>query len=64
MMYSLDVPLSRTYCIKYFNVVLERMRRIFKLHSEFEELPFDVQEDILKKRGYGSQKLDHAPTYM
>lgn len=51
MMYSLDVPLSKRYIVKYFSVVVERMRRILKILPDFEELSSDVKEEIVKRQG-------------
>ena len=51
MMYSLDVPLSKRYMIKYFSVVMERMIRILKILPDFEELPAEAKEDIVKRQG-------------
>lgn len=51
MMYSLDVPLSKSYIIKYFSVVQERVRRLFKIQPEFLELASDAQEDLIRRKG-------------
>ena len=52
IMYSFDVPLSRKYFVNYFSVVNERMRRILKIHPQFEALPMETQQALIKSQWY------------
>jgi hypothetical protein len=46
-MYSLGVPLSKRYLSRVFAVYHERIWRIFQTHSEFLDLPFQLQMQLV-----------------
>jgi hypothetical protein len=50
-MYSLGVPLSKSYMKTALSFGMERVWRMFKTHSEFTSLPTVYQGDILAQRG-------------
>jgi hypothetical protein len=50
-MYSLGVPLSKRYMKGVITITLERMWRIFNVHSEFKELPSQTQLDMMSTNG-------------
>jgi hypothetical protein len=56
MMNSLGVPLSKNYMPRVFRMMMERVRKIWYIHPEFEELPVTVQRDLLKSHNL----LPHA----
>ena len=43
MMFSLGVPLSKSYMVNFFSIIRERIWRIFKVHPDFEDLPLETQ---------------------
>ena len=47
LMYSLGVPLSRNHMPNVFKMLIERVRRVFSIHPEFEELPVEVQRNLM-----------------
>ena len=50
LMYSLGVPLSRNHMPNVFKMLLERVRRVFGIHPEFEGLSVAVQRNLLMTR--------------
>lgn len=48
MMHSLGVPLPGDHMPNCFKMLLERVRKLFFIHPEFEELPVSVQRGLLK----------------
>jgi len=48
LMYSLGVPLSRNYMPSVFRMMMERVRKVWYIHPEFEELPVAVQRSLLR----------------
>ena len=48
MMHSLGVPLSRNYMANVFSVMLERVRRVFCSHPDFEEFSVSTQRNLLR----------------
>ena len=45
---SLGVPVSKSYMSSVFNMMMERIRKIWYIHPEFEELPVTVQRSLLR----------------
>ena len=52
MMYSLGVPLSRSYMATFFSILRERIWRIFKVHPEFDVLLGESQLKALTENGF------------
>jgi hypothetical protein len=48
MMYSLGVPLSKSYMPSVFSIGRERFLRVLKVHPEFEELPVESQLKVTR----------------
>ena len=48
MMHSLGVPLSRNYMPNVFSMMLERVRRVFRIHPDFEDLSVATQRNLLR----------------
>lgn len=49
MMHMLGVPLSRAYFPSVLAVMLERIRKVLNVHSDFEEMPVAAQRNHLRK---------------
>ncbi len=68
-MFSLDVPLSKKFISNATKVFLERVWRLFKLHSDFEELPISSRQALVKRNGPAvfallMAKLENCPNGM
>ncbi len=50
LMNSLGVPLSRNYMVNVFRMMMERVRKVWCIHPEFEELPVTFQRSLLKSQ--------------
>jgi hypothetical protein len=48
MMHSLGVPLSKTYMPSVMGMMMERIRKVFSSHPDFEEMPVAAQRNILR----------------
>jgi hypothetical protein len=48
LMNSLGVPLSRNYMANVFRMMMERVRKVWCIHPEFEDLPVTVQRSLLR----------------
>ena len=48
LMNSLGVPLSRNYMANVFRMMMERVRKVWCIHPEFEELPVTLQRSLLR----------------
>jgi hypothetical protein len=56
-MYSLGVPLSKSYMSNFFATIQEKIWRMYKTHLDFEELPIESQmKVIMEKSIYFSNK--------
>ncbi len=47
MMYSLGVPLSKSYMTNFFATIQEKIWRMYKVHADFEELPIESQMKVM-----------------
>lgn len=43
MMFSLGVPLSKSYMGNFFSIIRERCWRMLKVHQDFEDMPMETQ---------------------
>ena len=48
LMNSLGTPLSKNYMQSVFRMMMERVRKVWYIHPEFEELPVAVQRSLLR----------------
>jgi hypothetical protein len=48
LMNSLGVPVSKSYMASLFSMMMERIRKVWYIHPEFEELPVTVQRNLLR----------------